>query len=260
MIPSFYSHTVLAVFGIAAVGGIIGLDRTAVGQFMVSQPIVAGPFAGWLLGDLTAGSVIGAALELIWLLDMPIGTFVPADATVGTMSATAIAALGSSSGASLPVIGFSILLTTVMVPITMRADGVIRKWNSRFADVAQGASAADMGQAVARAQVIGVALFFLKSFILYCIFIPFGIEALKFFGYLPVPFTQAMALFVKLLPMLGVALVARKLSVRLFDRFLMSGFVCAVFFGIFMHFPALVVLLIAVIAGWLGALYYERKP
>ena len=61
---------------------------------MISQPIVAGPLAGWLLGDIAAGMVIGGVLELIWVLDMPVGTFVPADATVGTMAATAIAVLG----------------------------------------------------------------------------------------------------------------------------------------------------------------------
>ena len=98
----FDPHTVLAVLGIAIAGGIIGLDRTAAGQFMISQPIVAGPLTGWLLGDPTAGIVIGASMELVWLLDMPIGTFVPADATIGTISAAAAAALGSPAGASLP--------------------------------------------------------------------------------------------------------------------------------------------------------------
>ena len=58
------------------------------------------------------GLVIGVVLELIWVLDIPIGAFVPADATISTVSATAIAALGSPGDAPLPVIGFSILLTS----------------------------------------------------------------------------------------------------------------------------------------------------
>jgi mannose/fructose/N-acetylgalactosamine-specific phosphotransferase system component IIC len=96
--PVFDAHMVLVILGISAVGGILGLDRTAAGQFMISQPIVAGPVTGWMLGDPTAGIVIGAVLELIWLLDLPVGTFVPADATIGTVSATAFAALGKSGG------------------------------------------------------------------------------------------------------------------------------------------------------------------
>ena len=132
--PVFDAHMVLAILGIAVAGGVIGLDRTAAGQFMISQPIVAGPLTGWMLGDPTAGIVIGATMELVWLLDMPVGTFVPADATIGTIAATATAALGSPAGTSLPVIGFSILLTTAVVPVTMQADGLIRTWNSRLAD------------------------------------------------------------------------------------------------------------------------------
>ena len=93
--PVFDTHMVLAILFIAIVGGLIGLDRTAVGQFMVSQPIVAAPFTGWLLGDPAAGLVIGAALELIWVLDVPVGTFVPADSTISAVFATAVAALGS---------------------------------------------------------------------------------------------------------------------------------------------------------------------
>ncbi len=252
-------HMVLAVLGTAVVGGVMGLDRTAAGQFMISQPIVAGPLIGWMLGDMTAGLVIGGALELIWVLDLPVGTFVPANATIGTVSATAIAALGTPAGASLPVIGFSMLLTTAMVPLTMRADGLIRTWNSRLADTALTTSGSNTGRALDRAQVTGLALFFLKSFILCCIFIPPGIVAVGLFGHLPGAFHRAMSLFVKLLPMLGVALVVRKLSVKTFDQYFLIGFVIAALFGQMTHAHTLVVLLVTATAGWLGARYNERK-
>ncbi len=257
--PLFDTHMVLAVLSTAVVGGLIGLDRTAAGQFMISQPIVAGPLTGWMLGDLTTGLVIGAALELIWVLDLPVGTFVPANATVGTVSATAIAALGNPAGASLPAAGFSMLLTTAMVPLTMKADGLIRTWNARLADTALTASGSNAGHALDRAQVAGLVLFFLKSFVLYCIFIPLGVATVGLFWHLPDAFHRAMSLFVKLLPMLGVALVVRKLSVRTFDRYFLAGFVIAALFGQLTHAHALVVLLGTAVAGWLGAAYNERK-
>jgi len=255
----FDPHTVLAVLGIAVAGGIIGLDRTAAGQFMISQPIVAGPLTGWLLGDPTAGIVIGASMELVWLLDMPIGTFVPADATIGTISAAAAAVLGSPAGASLPVIGFSMLMTTAIVPVTMQADGLIRTWNSRLADMVLSAPGEDRGRALTRAQLIGLALFFLKSFVLYCMFIPLGIAAVGLFGHLPGAFHRALALFVKLLPLVGVALVARKLSMRTIDQYVLIGFVSAAIFGQAIHAPAPVILMFSAIAGWLGARYNERR-
>ena len=83
----------------ALAGGVIGLDRTAAGQFMVSQPIVAGPLTGLILGDVMAGLLIGALLELIWVMDVPVGTFVPANQTVAAVAATAIAVIGSGGSA-----------------------------------------------------------------------------------------------------------------------------------------------------------------
>lgn len=258
--PVFDIHMVLAVLGTAVVGGIMGLDRTAAGQFMISQPIVAGPLTGWILGDPAAGLVIGAALELIWVLDLPVGTFVPANATIGTVSATAIAALGNPAGASLPVIGFSMLLTTAMVPPTMKADSLIRAWNSRLADSALTTSGSNAGHALGRTQVAGLALFFLKSFILCCIFIPPGVVAVGLFGYLPAAFHRAMSLFVKLLPILGVALVVRKLSIRTFDQYFLVGFVIAALVGQLTRAHPFVVLLVTATAGWIGARYRERRP
>ncbi len=250
-IPDF--HMVLAILGVALTGGILGLDRTAAGQFMISQPIVAGPLTGWLLGDLTAGIVIGATLELIWVLDLPIGTFVPANATVEAVSATAIAALGSPGGASLPVIGFSIVLTTALVPITMKADGLVRQWNSRIADAALAASGGPRGPVLARIQYAGIGLFFLKSFVLYILFVPVGVAAVAVFGQLPDIVHRALSLFVKLLPAVGVAQVVSKLSVKTLDQYFLFGFTCAAIAEQLFHAPAFVVLLLITAAGWLGS-------
>jgi mannose/fructose/N-acetylgalactosamine-specific phosphotransferase system component IIC len=257
--PMFDSHMIITIVGIALVGGFIGLDRTAAGQFMISQPIVVGPLTGWMLGDPGAGIVIGAVLELIWVLDMPIGAFVPADATISTVSATAIAALGSPMSSYLPVIGFSILLTTAMAPATMKADDIIRHWNSRLADGLAIGPGPHSGRSLVRAHLSGIPAFFLKSFILYLIFLPAGVAAVSVFNYLPDRIHQAMSLFVKLLPLLGAALVVRKLSVRPVDLFLLSGFTIAMLAGLLFHAPALMIILLTVTGGWLGAIYRERS-
>jgi len=257
--PMFDSHMILTIVGIALVGGLIGLDRTAVGQFMISQPIVVGPLTGWMLGDPGAGVVIGAVLELIWVLDMPIGSFVPADATISTVSATAIAALGSPGGSSLPVIGFSILLTAAMVPATMKADVIIRHWNSRLADALVTGPGTDLGRALVRAHLSGLPVFFLKSFVLCLVFLPAGVAAVSAFNHMPEHVHRAMSLFVKLLPLVGAALVARKLSMRMIDLFFLGGFMIAALAGLLFHAPALIIILLTVTGGWLGAVYRERR-
>jgi mannose/fructose/N-acetylgalactosamine-specific phosphotransferase system component IIC len=255
---AFDFHILLSIVGVAFVGGIIGLDRTAAGQFMVSQPIVAGPITGWILGDVTTGLVIGAVLELIWVLDIPVGTFVPADATIGAISATTIAVLGSRGSAPLDQIGFSILLTTGMVPVTMMVDALVRKWNSRLAETAVAAAGEDAGRKLTQAHLSGLVIFFLKSFILYMVFLPVGLGAVLLFVRLPEKFHSAMMLFVKLLPLLGAAVVARKLSVRTLDRVLLAGFLTAAVFTLLFHVPALVVATLVISAGFLGARFSER--
>lgn len=257
--PVFDTHTVLAVFGVAVLGGLIGLDRTAAGQFMISQPIVAAPFMGWVLGDTAAGMVIGAAFELIWVLDIPIGTFVPADSTIGAVSATAVAAIGSPGGAPLPVIGFSILLATALVPVTMKAEALTRAWNSTLADRVLAVSGEGRERALSRAQFSGLAFFFLKSFVIYVLFIPLGVAAIANFGRLPDVIPRALSLFVKFLPLLGVVIVVRKLSVKAFDQFFFVGIATAALLGQVIHAPALVVLLLTATAGWLGARFRERR-
>ncbi|MED5200176.1 MAG: hypothetical protein VYB51_10255 [Gemmatimonadota bacterium] len=40
---------------LAILGGLLALDATSVGQFMISRPLVAGTLAGWWLGDPGVG-------------------------------------------------------------------------------------------------------------------------------------------------------------------------------------------------------------
>ena len=54
-------------------GGLLALDGTAVGQFMVSRPLVAGVLAGWVVGDPALGLLIGGILEVYFISIFPVG-------------------------------------------------------------------------------------------------------------------------------------------------------------------------------------------
>jgi len=254
----FDLHMVLAITGVALVGGLIGLDRTAAGQFMISQPIVAAPLAGWFLGDVTAGLIIGAMLELIWVLDMPVGGFVPADATVGAITATAVAALTCPGGAPRSLLGFCLFLSLAAVPFTMMADTYVRTWNSRLVDAAH--AGADTARSLSRAHLAGFCAFFLKSVVLYFLLLPAGLASAALFMHSPAKVQAAMELFLNLLPLLGVALVVRRLSIRFLDPFLLTGFLTAVLVLMVFHLHAGMVTLLAVVTGWLGVQYREYRP
>ena len=248
----FDAHTITQVLFSAVICGIIGLDRTALGQFMVSQPVVAGPLTGWLLGDATAGFIIGGTLELVWVLDMPIGTFVPADSTVAAVAATAIAVLGSGKPADLPGIGFSLFMTVAMVPVTMFADHLMRQRNAQIPelDLSSGGRPTEAG--VTTWHLAGLIAFFLKSFFMCLALVPAGLVLVAGFQSLPAPFSRAMEVFVTLLPLLGAASVMRRLSMNTLDRTLLMGFcVGAVSVQLF-HVPELAAIMLAAAGGWVG--------
>jgi mannose/fructose/N-acetylgalactosamine-specific phosphotransferase system component IIC len=78
------------------------------------------------------------------------------------------------------------------------------------------------------------------------------------FFHLPGRFHDAMALFVKLLPLLGAASVARRLSISAMDRFLLAGFLIAAVSALALGVSMLVITLMAIGAGWAGVRYSDR--
>ena len=58
---------------LSALGGVLGLDQTGVGQFMLSRPLVAGPLVGAILGAPVSGVLVGAILEVLFLPAFPVG-------------------------------------------------------------------------------------------------------------------------------------------------------------------------------------------
>ena len=71
----------------------MALDTTAAWQVMFSQPIVACPLLGLLLGDPQTGILIGLLMELLWLRELPIGASEFPESNVGSLVACAVAVI-----------------------------------------------------------------------------------------------------------------------------------------------------------------------
>jgi len=80
--------------------GLIALDFTACGPFMISQPLVCGPLFGWLMGQVAVGVIIGGIIQLLWMDLSPIGVGIPYDATSMTLLAVYWACLPAHSSLS----------------------------------------------------------------------------------------------------------------------------------------------------------------
>jgi mannose/fructose/N-acetylgalactosamine-specific phosphotransferase system component IIC len=88
---------------IAVVGGVLALDATSVGQFMVSRPLVAGALTGALIGDPATGLFIGVLLELYLLVSFPSGGARFPEGSTATVVATATAVAVGVSPAAIPL-------------------------------------------------------------------------------------------------------------------------------------------------------------
>lgn len=87
------------ILRLSALGGLLGLDGTAVGQFMLSRPLVAGVLSGWMVGDVGLGATIGMILELYLLVSVPSGGARFPEAATATVVAVSCAAPFQGAGA-----------------------------------------------------------------------------------------------------------------------------------------------------------------
>ena len=90
------------LLGLSALGGLLALDATSVGQFMFSRPIVAGALTGWAIGEPGLGIAIGAILELYLLVSFPTGGSRFPEGSTATVVAV-VAAAGMPGAGAVPL-------------------------------------------------------------------------------------------------------------------------------------------------------------
>jgi PTS system mannose-specific IIC component len=76
---------------IIVMGIVAGLDTTAAFQIMVSQPIVACPLLGWMMGDPVMGWMVGITTQLLWMGKLPVGAATFPDGNMGSLVAAGLA-------------------------------------------------------------------------------------------------------------------------------------------------------------------------
>ncbi|MEO0072305.1 MAG: PTS sugar transporter subunit IIC [candidate division WOR-3 bacterium] len=67
------------VLALTFLGALILLDKSAFGEFGLSQPIVSCSIVGLIFGNFQIGLFLGVLLQLIWIWDLPLGSREPQD-------------------------------------------------------------------------------------------------------------------------------------------------------------------------------------
>lgn len=195
---------------LALVGGLLALDRTAVAQFGLSQPIAAGPLVGWLLGDAAAGLLVGSLLQLLYAGALPIGASVPPDEGAAALVAAAAAVVGARLEGAEPR-GPALMVVAVLAGLAAgeaaRAlDVQVRRANVWFAHRADAAAGRADDRAIARLALGGLGLWFAAGAAAALIFAPAaGLVAGRAVAALPPQGAAAFGLLAIALPALAVA-------------------------------------------------------
>ncbi|MBE0432749.1 PTS sugar transporter subunit IIC [candidate division WOR-3 bacterium] len=83
---------------LSLLGAVIILDKYALGEFGISQPIVTGAIIGAIFGDIWFGIFLGAMVQLVFLGGLPIGRDIPPDGqAAGIITATSYFLLRGSN-------------------------------------------------------------------------------------------------------------------------------------------------------------------
>jgi mannose/fructose/N-acetylgalactosamine-specific phosphotransferase system component IIC len=197
-------------------GSLLCLDRVFM-QAMISRPVVIAPLMGLLLGNLYAGLIIGAIIELIWIDRLPIGTYIPPNDSLTAVLAVAIALIsGSATGGVTPqIIALAVILAIPFGSLAKQMDVMIIQSNNVLSDQALRDAQENNLRAIERKNYLGL----LKVFFFYGVFLLAAqavVIPLVIWGYprLNEPLLKALSFTYYFLPLLGIAVALNMLKLR----------------------------------------------
>lgn len=128
------AEIVLAVL----IGGLVALDGTSVGQFMVSRPFVAAALGGLAVGRPAQGIVAGVVLEALHLAVLPVGAAKYPEGGPPAVAAGAVYASIVPPVAAAATLLVCVLVTLALEQVGGRSVELMRQWNGRFAGAPAG--------------------------------------------------------------------------------------------------------------------------
>lgn len=211
---------------------VLGHSEDFLGTTLLSRPLVLAPLVGAALGDVHAGIVMGATLELIFMGNIKVGAAIPPDVITGGVLGTAFA-ITSGKGAAIAL--------ALAVPISILAE-MLLSWlfvtrsvfNKAFA---RAASEGDWK----RIQTLHVASGLLKPLLMgtvVCLSLLLGAGAMKsLLDMIPAWLNAGLVVAGNVLPALGFALLLSLMFRRDVAPYFFLGFILASY----MHLPMIAI-------------------
>jgi PTS system mannose-specific IIC component len=136
MVSEIFAASVIS----GLIGGLLCVDRTAAFQVMLSRPLVSATVIGLCLGSPSVGLSAGVLLELLYMADRPVGSYMPAHETGLAVVVTAVS-IAFFKGLSIEMLvldsslGVIVTVLLVSIPVAMlfrSADSFTRRMNERL--------------------------------------------------------------------------------------------------------------------------------
>ncbi|WP_088815682.1 MULTISPECIES: PTS sugar transporter subunit IIC [Listeria] len=222
--------------------GVIGiLDSRLLGRLNLERPLVMSTLTSIVLGDMTKGLMIGAALELISLGLVNVGAAAPPDMTLGSVIATAFAVLSNTDAQTALTIAIPIAVLGQMLGIFLRT------LLSQFSHTADKHIEAGEFNKAKRIHILwGTVLYSLMYFVPIFLAIYFGTDLVKMIvDSIPTWLTDGLTLASKILPAYGFALLLTTMLTKKMLPFLLAGFFITAYSGLSLTGVAIFACLIA---------------
>jgi mannose/fructose/N-acetylgalactosamine-specific phosphotransferase system component IIC len=196
-------HALIAAFW----GGVIALDITGFGPWLIAQPMVAGPLFGWLMGGQVAtGVIIGGVVQLLWMDITPVGVGIPYDAMAVTLLAIFWSTL--TAPASLSKVVLALILAVPFGSVFKMMDQWARRLNTRILHHMETVKDEYLSVALSAAITAGLVWSFLRYAISYFIAMLMGAwlwGKIGYFAKLP-SVDRGLAMAAILLPLAGMSI------------------------------------------------------
>ncbi|WP_288735129.1 PTS sugar transporter subunit IIC [uncultured Enorma sp.] len=205
----------------------IAINDSIHSDFGLNRPLIAGCFAGLVMGDLAFGLTVGATLQLMVLGVSNFGGSSIPDFMSASLVGTA---LGVSSGQG---VEFGIGLAIPAGMLLVQIDVLARFCNTFLQHRADACIEMADTKRIELMNVLGVFMWGLSRAIPVALCLVFGSTLVDaFVGYFPTWLSNGLKVAGGLLPAVGISILLRYLPTRQYLCFLLIGFALAAYLGV----------------------------
>lgn len=203
---------------------VLGHSEDFLGTTLLSRPLVLAPLVGAALGDLHAGILMGATLELIYMGNIKVGAAIPPDVITGGVLGTALA-ISSGKGAAIAL--------ALAVPISILAE-MLLSWlfvvRSVFNKSFVAAASRGDDRRLAALHIFSGLLKPLLMGLVVCLSLSLGAGAMRhFLDVIPAWVNAGLQVAGNLLPALGFALLLNLMFHKQVAPYFFLGFILAAY-------------------------------